>query len=501
MILRWIYIIVLKGRDRMKPFKNNKGVALVTVVLIFLVLVILLAGVMFASVTNQKNAVVSKDNTSSYYVAESGMNLTIQKIDDYLKLKNANNVPSNQYNTFINDLDTYILALNGSTGTLNGISPAGTYTISVTKPSSNTYRIRAIGTVAGITRTLEGTFSFESIFDDKAKAIVAKSTISMANNATITGPIASTLSVPGSYIDVHGCSIGEVYYPQPTTASVKINDSSCTPKIAKIDIDPVIFNTFTLPAYYSASDLQPVVRTGNTFTFPDLNGKQGYYLASLPTTDMVFNLGTGSSTRTVKLYIGDVVTSNSGYLDVGNISVIGDGSLMTLITVDRTDTSGNPKYYFIWDGNVNIGTTNLTKFQLVIRKGSGYNTGDNPVFSVPNNYEFIGSVMGDQVNVELGNLNFKGFIATLGNKITFTSNAYIAGPMWIYAPNADVSLESNSQIFGSIIANSVSLTSGAKLTYKTYTGSIPFELNLPEFEGGAPVPVGITYKFTSFKEV
>ena len=485
----------------MRPIKNNKGVALVTVVLIFLVLVILLAGVMFASVSNQKNAVLSKEHTSAYYVAESGLNLTVQKIDEYLELNNSSNIPSNQYATFISDLNTFILALNGTSGTLSGISPNGTYTISATSPSTYTYRLRATGTVAGVSRTIEGMFSFEAIFADKAKAVVAKSTISMANNATIIGPIASTLSVPGSYIDVHGCDIGEVYYPQPTTSTVKINDSNCTPKIDRIDIDPITFNTFTLPTYYSSSDLRAVVRTGNTYTFTDLNGKQGYYLASLPSTDMVFNLGSGSPTRTVKLYIGDVVTSNSGYLDVGNISVIGDGNLMTLITVDRTDTSGNPKFNFIWDGNVNVGTTNLIKFQLVIRKGTGYNTGINPVFSIPNSYEFIGSVMGDQVNVELGNLNYKGFIATLGNKVTFTSNAYISGPMWIYAPNADVSMESNSQIFGSIIANSVSLTSGAMLTYKTYTGSIPFELNLPEFEGGAPVPVGITYQFTSFKEV
>jgi Tfp pilus assembly protein PilX len=64
-----------------RPFRNNKGMALITVVLIFLILVIMLGGAMFAAVVNQRNALFANDHTKAYYVAESGINTRIsQKI-------------------------------------------------------------------------------------------------------------------------------------------------------------------------------------------------------------------------------------------------------------------------------------------------------------------------------------------------------------------------------------------------------------------------------------
>jgi len=103
--------------------------------------------------------------------------------------------------------------------------------------------------------------------------------------------------------------------------------------------------------------------------------------------------------------------------------------------------------------------------------------------------------------MQFGNLVFKGFIGTLGSSFTTTSNATIAGPMWVYAPNANVSLSSNSAVNGSIMANSVDITSGGTIVYQGFEGDLPFELNLPTFMGGELVPVGITFKFSNFREV
>lgn len=72
---------------------NSKGIALVTVVLFFLVLVILLGGVMFSSISNQGNAMLSKDHSSSYYVAESGLNVTIEKLKAFLVAGAYDNIP------------------------------------------------------------------------------------------------------------------------------------------------------------------------------------------------------------------------------------------------------------------------------------------------------------------------------------------------------------------------------------------------------------------------
>lgn len=479
---------------------NNKGVALVTVVLFFLVLVVLLGGVMFSSISNQGNAMLSKEHTSAYYTAESGLNLTIAKLQKFLTVdNNYSSIPSNQFATMKANLEAYLLTtLNGSSGTLSGMNPTGTYSIQITSVSEDQFRLRSIGTVNGVSRTIEGYFDYDTILAPLAKAIIAKGSITMANNATINGPIASLMQGTNPQINVHGCSIGEVYVPNINSPSVNVGSGSCNEK--KTISGEVHFNDFTLPSVPAMANLVNVVNTNNTFTFPELtSGKEGYYIANLPSTPMTFDLGAGSSERVIKLVVGDVAASNGAY-GVGAIQVIGSGKLMVLITVDNVDTSGNPKYYFSWGGNVNVGQTDMSKFQLVIRKGSGFGT-NLPVFTIPNLNTFIGSILMDYVNLELGNMTFKGFIGTLGTSITTTSNAVVTGPMWIYAPYANVSLQSNSSISGSIMANSVNITSGGTVTYQSYTGSIPFELNLPIFMGGSMVPVGITFKFINFKEV
>jgi hypothetical protein len=218
---------------------------------------------------------------------------------------------------------------------------------------------------------------------------------------------------------------------------------------------------------------------------------------------MTFNLGTtGPTDQIIKLFVNN--TTSNGVYDIGDITVTGNGKLMLFITVNEGNTtrnSSNPKYQFSWDGNVNVGLTDMTKFQLIIRKGTAFPNNVDPTFTIPNNNTFVGSILADYVNIQFGNLIFKGFIGTLGKSFSTTSNATITGPMWVYAPNANVTLSSGSTVNGSIMGNSVNITSGGTIRYQGFEGDLPFELNLPTFMGGELVPVGITYKFTNFKEV
>lgn len=505
---------------------NKKGVALVTVVLIFLVLVILLAGVMFAAVSNQRNSLVSKDNTSAYYTAESGLNVSIDKLDKFLTDNNYNLIPMGQYTTKMDALNTFITTdINGDTANLTSINPQGSYTIQATVGTGNTYTLRSIGTVNGITRTVEGTFSFTPIMENKAKAIIAKSTID-SKNGTIVGPIASLLSPAGSDIAItcngsSGTNISEVYYPQPLPSGSTVSiDNKCAGTKTPYDVDEtVVFNDFALPTYYTNTDtvvvggvtknvLVTITPTSNVYTFPALTeGQVGYYIAKLPTTNVTFNLGSGSTSTIYSLFVGDVDVSSNTNLGVGNIDVTGNGKLKMMITIDSNDYSNpNSSYQFTWNANVNnslLTATNpdISKFQLVIKRGSGFASNFYPTFSITNSNVFVGSLMMDYINISFGNFNYKGFIATLGKSITISSNTDVSGPMWIYAPYANVSLSSNGIVNGAIIANSVEFNSGATLKYMQYTGPLPPELSLPLFIGGEPVPVGITFKFTNFREV
>lgn len=509
----------------MKPFKNNKGVALVTVILIFLVLVILLAGVMFASVTNQKNAVVSKEHTSAYYVAESGLNVSIEKLRNYLLTNGYSSIPMGQYATKMSLLDDFITDdLNGDTDNLS----QGTYLIQATVGATTTsYTLRSIGTVNGISRTVEGTFSFDPIMENKAKAIIAKGNID-SKNGTIVGPIASLLSPAGSDIAItcNGSSttnINEIYYPMPLPSGSTVSvGGNCGGAKAMLDADEtVIFHDFSLPTYYKSTDtvvvdgvtknvLVKITPTASKYTFPALtSGQQGYYIDNLPSTNVTFDLGTsGTSTTVYNLFVSNVSVASNTNLGVGVINVIGNGKLKMHLIINKSNyVNPNSSFQFTWNTNVNqslLTSSNpedISKFQLIIKRGSDFSASEYPTFSIGNSNIFVGSLMMDYVNLSFGNFDYKGFIATLGKSFTISSNSSITGPMWVYAPYANVSLTSNGVINGSIIANSVDFASGATLKYMQYLGPLPPELTLPLFIGGAPVPVGITFKFTNFKEV
>lgn len=498
---------------------NNKGVALVTVVLFFLVLVILLGGVMFSSISNQGNAKLSKDHTSAYYVAESGLNITIEKLKAFLVAGAYNNIPVGQYISKMAELKTYIDGLDGNSTNMT----LGTYTVN-TDTSSSPYILRSTSNVDGTSRTVQTSFEITPKLEDKAKAIITKGGIS-SSNGTIIGPIASLMQPAGSDIMLE-CNpsgaatvISDIYYPipLPSGSTVSIDpDCKITPTTNDIDIN-VVFNTFSLPTYYTKNStvsvggvtknaLVKIEPVSGVYTFPTLSeGQIGYYLDTLPSSDVEFKLGNGATTSVFQLFIEDVQASNSSELGVGNINVTGNGQLKVLMTIDQNDFDKNNSNVFIWDGNINSNQLNnndaeIAKFQLIIKRGSGFDVGEYPLFSISNSNVFVGSLMMDYVDIIFGNFDFKGFIATLGEKITFGSTANITGPMWIYAPNAEIISNSNVVIKGSIIAESVDFKN-TTLEYLQYTGPLPPELNLPLFLGGAPVPVGITVKFINFKEV
>lgn len=507
---------------------NNKGIALVTVVLFFLVLVILLGGVMFSSVSNQKNAMLSKDHTAAYYSAESGMNIAIEKLVSYLESNGYSNI-TNGYTTKMLLLHDFILSLNtyssngldDQTGILTGISPTGTYTIS-TDGSDYLYTIQSTGQVNDTYRTLVTTLKIDPILIEQAKAILTKGTIDV-KNSTIIGPIASLFDLPGSYIDI-SCNgstntvINEFFVPVGTDID-SVSFGSCdAPKFvdAKPVPEDVVFKDVKLPDYFNSSTLKTVSLVGDTYTLNlSEKGVNGFYIPSLPTTNVKFNLVGGSQTTEFDLYVGSV--NISSFSNVGDIEVLGLGKLRLMVEIDPVfKNQGNrvveEEANFNWNGYVNVSSLSdakaqLDKFQLIIKSSPVlYDISDElftivPTFSISNSGKFVGSIIMDRINVDIGNVEFKGFIATQGDLVKITSTSDITGPMWIYAPNANFIAQTPILIEGSIISSTATFSAGGTLKYEQYTGEIPSLIDIPEFSGGAPVPVGITVDFINFKEI
>ena len=258
-----------------KKTLNNKGVALVTVVLFFLVLVILLGGVMFSSISNQGNAIRSKEHTSAYYVAESGMNITLEKLKYFLTVQNDySSIDIGDYLEMMEDLNNFLLnELHTSSGTLM----SGKYNIYVEQDllDSELYFIKSIGEVNNVERTLMTTFDIDRIEEELMKAVVAKNSIINSNpggNPTgfIIGEVASLMENDDAEVFLAGCGIGTVYIPENEVATV---NESCT-NIEIIDEDkiPVFDETAINEAlenytYVSDSNLVEVDVVNNEYTF------------------------------------------------------------------------------------------------------------------------------------------------------------------------------------------------------------------------------------------
>jgi len=507
---------------------NNKGVALVTVVLFFLVLVILLGGVMFSSLSNQGNAMLSKEHSSSYYVAESGLNISMEKLMDYLNSNGYDNITSG-YATKMSLLNDYILSLNmysttglnGFSGNLTGVNPSGSYSITTSSPAENLYEIRSVGLVNGVERVVVTTFDIDPILVEQAKAILTKGTIDV-KNSTIIGPIASLFDLPGSYIDIScngstSTEINEFFVPVGTDID-SVSFGSCdAPDFAEAKPvpDEVVFNDVVLPTYYD-SGLKTVVSNNGTYTFNLAEaGVNGFFISSLPTANVTFNLVGGASTTEFNVFVGAV--DGNSFANVGDIDVTGNGKLRLMVEIDPVfKTTGKKtsevEATFSWGGYVNISSLTLEKpqldkFQLIIKSASlEYDSTDKPftiipTFSISNSGKFVGSVIMDRVNVDIGNVEYKGFIATQGELVEITSTSDITGPMWIYAPDADFKAQTPILIEGSIISSTATFSAGGTLKYEQYTGDVPSLIDIPDFSGGEPVPVGITVKFINFKEV
>lgn len=511
-----------------RALNNNKGVALVTVVLFFLVLVILLGGVMFSSISNQGNAMLSKEHTSSYYVAESGLNISMEKLMDYLNSNGYNNITSGYaskmslLNDYILSLNTYsTTGLNGYSSNLTGVSPSGSYTVTTSNPSENLYEIRSTGLVNGVERVVVTTFDIDPVLVEQAKAILTKGTIDV-KNSTIIGPIASLFDLPGSYIDIScngstSTEINEFFVPVGTDID-SVSFGSCdAPDFveAKPVPDDVVFNDVVLPSYYN-SGLKTIIPNNGIYTINlSDKGTNGFYIPTLPTSNVTFNLVGGTSTTEFDVFVGTVDTNS--FANVGDIEVTGNGKLRMLVEIDPVfKTTGNKtsevEATFSWDGYVNVSSLTLEKpqldkFQLIIKSAPvDYDLADKPftvvpTFSISNSGKFVGSVIMDRVNVDIGNVEYRGFIATQGDLVEITSTSDITGPMWIYAPDADFVAQTPILIEGSIISSSATFSAGGTLKYEQYTGDVPSLIDIPDFSGGEPVPVGITVKFINFKEV
>ena len=345
---------------------NKKGVALLTVVLFFLVMVILLGGLLFATVNNLKNTQTAQKHTSVYYAAESGINLQLAKFMNLFETAKANNWS-------ISNLENQIIALRNSVNSTDGLvtmkdnlgKPTSTMvTMSgphsdLNHPNYTFYRIQSIGTVGGVQRTLSTSIGYEYALGSGpllpiAGAIVVNRGIDV-QNGSVVGSIATNLA-GGSTISMRRVNCNLI--PQFTVPT--LGTSPCPTKEVKMEENKhIVFSDIVLPQYPTNAELlskyTQVTLVSNTITLPDPGTKVGYYISNIsPTNTLTIDLGNWMDPLD---YVVLRVTGTMSF--TRRINVIGTGRVMLLMDHNSGITIS---------GSINPGSNDPTKIRSEERR-------------------------------------------------------------------------------------------------------------------------------------
>jgi Tfp pilus assembly protein PilX len=417
-----------------KLMNNEKGMALVVVLMVLVVTSIMGVTLLELSANSIKKSSVESNYQSSYYIAESGATYMMNDINK--NIMTFYNQSPDQI-TFFNNVESM---LNSKTGcvyndfeTSFGQQPRAVISLQYTQTNSDsrTYNIISVGTIGNSSRTVIEPFTVKWIpkntvniptdkvlfvktnIDFNGNVVIngsigtnsANSIISLGGNVTINGSVGVNSTVPGNSVQQNG--------------NVTINGS----------VVPVTTNyNFLMPVWVvpsspvAVNDL--VVKNNNNYNLT-MNQDMAYQELSLDNSTMIINVGNTPK----NLIVNNLTMSNS------NILVNGTGKL-TIFVKGNVNISGNSTI------NTQANTKNL---QFIVKGSSITTSGNSQIYA---------SLYADSASITVnGNNGFEGDIIAGGTDVEVSGNTG-TNPRLFYAPNADVNLTGNTDFTGAIIANS-----------------------------------------------
>lgn len=515
-----------------KCLLNRKdGMALLTVMLIFLVLSILLAGVVATTNSNLNQSVITKNHTAAFYASEAGLTKVTTNFE-----KELDNLVEQNLSTsgFLSALNTYIAAHTSETINLsnnNGETSLANITITGPVLDADGYRVITItsnGSVGDIDRTLLKTYRFKYIEGEGGsgfivdKAVMVKNTFSLTGSAQIIGAPISTYSkansaismdwstrVPGIELDpslfnASGNLINNNIFNNTTNINAKIycegnTGLNCVDPLDEVFEFPLIVmpgypNKTTLPKLSNYTSGNFVVNTYgismtgwvSNLTYTPTLTSSAYYVPqiNIPNNSQ-FTINIGDSNV---MWVTDKLILN------GPMQVIGNGTLTIYVTGNdgTATTSQTDKISFAYSGgNGYIGNiTNPERVKIfvdpvyyLVKVGKNYV--QTPLtLSVAGSSPVYIALMAANLNLNLsGSGKIDGYVVTGGTNITVSGGSSTAVALY-YAPNAHFSLEGGGIINGAILANSFAASGGTYVTYSDVAfENFPFEV-LDPITGG-----------------
>jgi len=479
-----------------KILRNQQGAAILTVLLTFLTLFILLSAIVIMSVINSETTITTSNYSKAYYITESTLNKRIAEVDSlFHTLAESNPTESNMFALLEEEFAnmpsevTFESTSDNDYATLSFVASDG----SEDYPDYLFYKVIVTGTVNGVSRTLTKEIGFSYSMGGPGyvigKAVLTQRGMTIGNqNSTIKGPIASNV-LDNTTIDIKSTQsyVDMAFVPAGRTSAVK-NPSRIGNRITEV-ASPFIFPvinyptipsttpvTVTIPAFVNSKATVSV--TGYSY-MENMNVAQGQTL--------VINLGSRGTASTRKmLRVKNINVS-------GNIRVIGTGRLLLVFEYGKGTLTMGSKFNVCGEvvGSCVAADPDYTKFLFYLKtpfvtKGD---LGNYPKLVFSNLQLFYGSVLAEQVDIEVKSSNFKGHIVSGGNTVNFSANAEIKRALF-YAPFATITIDSNAVLSGSLVGNYFSVANPQ--TVVTYLEvdkeSFPFSIDFPTTQAADYVP-------------
>jgi len=449
--------------------KNDKGSALVMVMMALLVLSLLIGAVLTAATANFKTSLDERELQSSYYIAEAG---AVYYMQDF-----KNHVVNCYSTTTTKDLffeklenerlgDSKSVLYNTIFEQEYGTTPKAKITLQrVNELNPRTYTLVSRGSIDNVSRTVTKTFTVKWLNGaniDMAVFSLDKMTIS---NGFIVGPIGTNLDTPGA-ITLEGDPDIDNYYLR-SHADITIPGGGWNKKGEKKDLkEERIYGLPEFPAF-------PAVEACTVKS--SINHAADYISLTLDldsdiTTYIPEIVVSNGATLTIDLHGGDrVLLIDDFNIPQGKLRIIGDGNLKIYLT----DT-----FSVLGDSIINQPVSDSpSDIKAAIEKLSFYVKGTDDditynVLGVGENTKIYGSLYAQDSNITIpGSSGFQGNIVTGGRSVTISGDTSVITHM-IYAPGADVIVTGSGKVYGPIICNTFHMSGGGSVEYDPLTDII-----------------------------
>ena len=496
---------------------NNRGMALLTVMLVMLVLSILTTGVIVISVANFDQTSTTVDHSEAYYVAEAGINYQVSILETTVQTMLTEKKTTKQILDWIDSWATGT-SFNHTLANVNGA--LSVFSASADR-NGNAIDITSTGSVGGASRTLTKKVRISGLIIDKAILTsgllnINKTDIFLAGPIETYGPVQTLTSTAGSVLINPLAEVGEISIPTPVyPLTYKEVISVCNPPVNTTMICSTKAGPYTVKYDDSISILPPVIlpvqpaysKTNDLLKPKPLKITSGSKSQSLIDSTGIVRINSNS---VYQGYTYTLATSNSpkkvfyvpDFILTGTVTnfAIDIGSNDIVIIADKFTLGGSFK--IIGSGTLTVFVP-LSGFTLNCSTVCGVKGNTNPLVSdqfrmvitgsetstlnLSNNTGDIYMTLFTNMSVNLsmnGNGSFNGYMLIGGDPAinkTLDFGGTSGSNALIYAPYANVNITGNVALNGSIIAKTYTNanSNSTEVTYDPAFSSPPFSFLNP----------------------